>query len=170
MDPSAARRIIEALVDGVDPRAGEVLPSGSPIDSTDVVRALQVALATIDSQSRRHERNSVLPSNAGRPWRDDDYQELTELFDSGNLLAEISKAFKRTCGSITSPLVRLGKAPDRQSAFVANLHSPFNGGWRPRWAGDERPPFASRRCLMFHMLKSAGFLLFLLALTSHAQD
>jgi hypothetical protein len=122
MDLTAARRIIEALADGVDPSTGEVLASGSPIDCPDVVRALHVALATIDGQMRKRERTLSLPDNAGKPWCEDDDAELVHSFDSGRPVAEIAATFRRTRGSIASRLVRLGKAPDRQSAFVANLH------------------------------------------------
>jgi hypothetical protein len=127
MDLTAARRIIEALADGVDPRTGEVLPSGSPIDCTGVVRALHVALAAIDALVRKRERTSALPDNAGKPWRDEDDAELTEMFDSGQPVVIIARSFQRTRGSIASRLVRLGKVSDRQSAFVAHLHPPPNG-------------------------------------------
>jgi hypothetical protein len=127
MDLASARRIIEALADGVDPRTGEVLNPGSPIESADVVRALHVALAAIDNQVRNRERASALPFNAGKPWGDEDDRELAELFDSGRPVADIATTFQRTRGSIASRLVRLGRAPDRQSAFVANLHPAPNG-------------------------------------------
>jgi hypothetical protein len=122
MDLASARRIVEALADGVDPRTGEVLNPGSPLESADVVRALHVALAAIDNQVRNRERVSALASNAGKPWDDEDDRELAELFDSGRPVADIATVFQRTHGSIASRLVRLGKARDRQSAFVANLH------------------------------------------------
>jgi len=127
MDLTVARRTIEALADGVDPRTGEALPSGSPIDSPDVVRSLHVAaLAAIDGQLRKRTRNSSLPDNAGKPWRDKDDGQLVQSFDAGRPVADIAAAFHRTRGSIASRLVRLGKVPDRQSAFVANLHSTPN--------------------------------------------
>jgi hypothetical protein len=87
-----------------------LLPSGSPIESPDVVRALHVALAAIDAQIRRSDRNALLLSNAAKPWCDKDDQELAELFDSGCPIADISTAFQRTPGSIASRLLRLGKA------------------------------------------------------------
>ena len=127
MDLATTKRIIEALADGVDPRTGEVLKPGSPIESAEVVRALHTALTAIDREARKRERNSELPTNAGRPWNIEADQALGDLFDSGRPVADIAKTFQRTRGSIASRLVRLGKAPDRQSAFVANLHSMDNG-------------------------------------------
>lgn len=126
MDTTTARRIIEALADGVDPRTGELIPSGSPIDCTDVVRALHVALAALDDQLRKRERTSSLPDNAGKPWREEHDAELVRFFDAGRPVEDIAAAFHRTRGSIASRLVRLGKVPDRQSAFVANLHPTSN--------------------------------------------
>ena len=125
MDSATARKIIEALADGVDPRTGEVLNPGSPIESSEVVRALHVALTAIDHEARRRERKSALPSNAGKSWSTAEDQALGDLFDSGRSVTDIAKRFQRTRGSIASRLVMLGKAPDRQSAFVANLHSKF---------------------------------------------
>jgi hypothetical protein len=127
MELATAKQIIEALADGVDPRTGEVLNPGSPIESADVVRALHVALAAINHDLRQRERNSALPSNTGKAWSAKDDQELAESFDSGQAVTDIAKSFQRTRGSIASRLVRLGKVPDRQSAFVSNLHSTPNG-------------------------------------------
>jgi hypothetical protein len=126
VDFATAKRIIEALADGVDPRTGEVLNPGSPIESAEVVRALHIACTAIDHEARKRERNSALPTNAGRPWNTEDDQVLGDLFDSGRPVADIAKTFQRTRGSIASRLVMLGKSPDRQSAFVANLHSNHN--------------------------------------------
>jgi hypothetical protein len=104
-----------------------VLPSGSLVDSSDVVRALHVALAAIDRQVRQCERISSLPDNAGKPWCGEDDAELVQSFDSGRPVADLAAAFRRTRGSIASRLVRLRKVPDRQSAFVANLPPISNG-------------------------------------------
>jgi hypothetical protein len=120
MDVGTAKRIVEALADGVDPRTGEVLEPGSPLESPEVIRALHVALDGLNQQIRQQNRSASLPPNAGKAWRDEDDQELTRLFDSGRNVATIASLFQRTRGSIASRLVRLGKVPDRQSAFVAN--------------------------------------------------
>lgn len=126
MDLATARQILEALADGVDPRTGEVLDPGSPIESAQVVRALHVAVAAMDRNSRNRDRRSTLPLNAGKAWAVEQDQTLARLFDSGGNVAGIAKELQRTQGSIASRLVRLGKVPDRQTAFVANLHSVRN--------------------------------------------
>jgi hypothetical protein len=125
MDLTTTRHILEALADGVAPRTGEVLDPGSPIESAQVVRALHIAVVAIDSQMRKRDRSSRLPSNAGKSWTTEYDQELGDLFDSGRTVADIATSFQRTRGSIASRLVRLGKVADRQSAFVANLHHPI---------------------------------------------
>jgi len=131
-DRTTARRIVEALADGLDPGAREALPSNSPIDYSRVVRALQRAMAVIDRQARKCARRSALPSNAGKSWCDEDDRELAELFDSGRPVADIASCFERTPVAIAARLVRLGKAPDFQSAFVNNLRSPHNGPSGPK--------------------------------------
>lgn len=123
-DLLTARTIIEALSDGVDPRSGDLLAPGSPIDSSDVIRALHAAITAIDCEMRRRGRRAVLPPQAGKPWPLEDDQKLAELFDSGQPVSAIAKAFQRTRGAIASRLVRLEKVSDRQSAFVANLQLP----------------------------------------------
>ena len=125
MDLTTTKQILEALADGVDPRTGEVLDPGSPLESAQVVRALHIAVVAIDSQMRKRDRSSRLPSNAGKSWTTEDDHELGDLFDSGRTVADIATTFQRTRGSIASRLVRLGKVADRQSAFVANLHHPI---------------------------------------------
>jgi hypothetical protein len=60
-----------------------VLPSGSPLESPEVIHALHVAVAAIDGQIRKNDRTSSLPDNAGKPWRDQDDDELVQSFDSG---------------------------------------------------------------------------------------
>ena len=122
MDFQTARQILEALADGVDPRTGEVLDPGSPIESAQVVRALHVAITAMDREVRKRERVSSLPLNAGKAWAVEQDHALARLFDSGGTVAAIAKELQRTRGSIASRLVRLGRVPDRQSAFVANLN------------------------------------------------
>ena len=123
MNLLSAKPILEALADGVDPRTGEVLDPGSPIESAEVVRALHVAVAAIDREVRRRERASSLPENAGKAWAAEQDDAVARLFDAGGTVAAIAKELQRTRGSIASRLVRLGRVADRQSAFVANLHS-----------------------------------------------
>jgi len=121
MDLGTAKQIIEALADGVDPRTGEVLNPGSPIESSEVIRALHAALVAIDNEARRRERKSALPDNAGKAWNTEEDQALGDQFDSGRPVADIAKSLQRTRGSITSRLVTLGKVPDGQSALVASV-------------------------------------------------
>jgi hypothetical protein len=97
------------------------------MQSADVVRALHVAAVAIDHEVQKGERRSALPPNAGKPWNIADDETLRGLFDAGRPVADIAKTFQRTQGSIASRLVMLGKVPDRESAFVANLHSTANG-------------------------------------------
>jgi hypothetical protein len=116
MDTVTARHIIEALADGLDPSTGEGLAPGSPLESPEVIRALHVALNALDLQIRKWERDTALPSNAGKSWSPKEDRALAEAFDAGDRLSAIASRFGRTEGSIASRLVRIGKVPDRDTA------------------------------------------------------
>jgi len=120
MDYVAARHILEALADGLDPTTGEALPPGSPIASPDVAPAFQAALEALDYRIKRQERETELPSNAGKSWSPDEDRALAAAFDSRLPISEIAKRFSRTEGSIASRLVRIGKVADRDAARRAN--------------------------------------------------
>ena len=53
------------------------------------------------------------PENAGKPWDDADDAILCQMFDARGSKKEMCAYFKRSEGSITSQLVRLGKISDR---------------------------------------------------------
>ncbi len=66
MDPLTARRIIESLADGLDPFTGQGIGPDSPLQSPDVVRALQTALIALDKQIGRSERDAAKRRRANR--------------------------------------------------------------------------------------------------------
>ena len=53
------------------------------------------------------------PENAGKPWTEELDQKLCDMFECGASVKEMSEHFKRSKGSITSRLVRLGKIESR---------------------------------------------------------
>ena len=95
---------------------------GSPIESSEVIRALHAALAAIDKPGTEG-GGANLPAltTAGKAWNTEEDQALGDQFDSGRSVGDIAKSFQRTRGSIASRLVTLGKVPDRQSAFLASV-------------------------------------------------
>ena len=105
MDIQYAKQLLESLADGMDPLTGEVLPQNDICNHPDIIRALHTILRELD----RERPPKQMPENAGRPWTKEDDEELCRRFDNGCSAKELSNAFKRTQGAITSRLKRLGK-------------------------------------------------------------
>lgn len=103
-----AKKIIEMLTDGVDPRTGELLPSDSCLHYRDCVRALSLATNALEQMSVKEAKDS-LPSNAGLPWTDSMDTELLKQYRFGKSVIEIAMKFQRTPGAITSRLMKLGE-------------------------------------------------------------
>ena len=112
MSPLEAKKIIDALANGIDPETGEILPSQSTFNSPQVIRALFVAVSALDKAARRADRDTALPKNAGRSWSDEEDKQFLVIFDSGTPVKEIASRHGRTLGAITSRLVRLGRIKD----------------------------------------------------------
>ncbi len=117
MSPLEAKKIIDALANGVDPETGEILPAQSTFNNPQVIRALFAALKALDSAAKRAERDRSLPSNAGRSWPETEDKELLAIFDAGTPVKEIAEKHGRTQGAIVSRLVRLGRIKERADVF-----------------------------------------------------
>lgn len=109
MDSVKALEIISALSDGVNPETGEGLSNDSCFNQPNVIRALVVAKQCIEKLVHFEMRKSELPENAGKPWGQEEDEALSKAFDAGVSIDELSSSHKRTKGSISSRLVRLGK-------------------------------------------------------------
>ncbi|MBK6637275.1 MAG: hypothetical protein IPH08_16790 [Rhodocyclaceae bacterium] len=112
MSPLEAKKIIDALANGIDPETGEILLSQSTFNSPQVIRALFVAASALERAARRADRDNSLPNNAGRSWSEEEDKQLLVIFDSGTPVKEIAARHGRTLGAITSRLVRLGRIKD----------------------------------------------------------
>ena len=112
MSPLEAKKIIDALANGIDPETGEILLSQSTFNSPQVIRALFVAASALERAARRADRDNSLPNNAGRSWSEGEDKQLLVIFDSGTPVKEIAARHGRTLGAITSRLVRLGRIKD----------------------------------------------------------
>lgn len=104
MDINRAKEIIATLAEGVDPTTGEVLPDNSVCNKGDVVRAFYAILNRLDDKKAMKKR----PVNAGRPWTNEDDEELIRCVREGLSRREICERFARSSGSITSRLSKLG--------------------------------------------------------------
>jgi hypothetical protein len=113
MFPLEAKKIIDALANGIDPETGEILPAQSTFNNPQVIRALFAAVKALDNAAKRVQRESSLPGNAGLSWSETEDKELLTIFDAGVPVKEIAMKHARTQGAITSRLVHLGKIKDR---------------------------------------------------------
>jgi hypothetical protein len=113
MDDIKALGIVSALANGVNPQTGEVFDIDSPYQSADVIRALYVAVRAIESTSRTKLRpgRTRMPSNAGKPWTEQEDLELLEKFDEGLSIAQLARAHDRTPAGIQARLERHGRLP-----------------------------------------------------------
>lgn len=109
MEIERAIELLTSLADGVDPDTGEIFDDESPYQKPDIIRALYVAISTLEKQKGRDSRSRRLPNNAGRPWSQDEDEQLTSEFDNNTTISECAKIHQRTIGAIRSRLLKLGK-------------------------------------------------------------
>ena len=108
MQEQRARKILQALVQGVDPTTGADLEAGTVLQRADVLRALLAGVAALEQNSARAHRRAQLPENVGLPWSDDEERTLVSEFQSGDSLADIAAKHGRTLRAIEARLERLG--------------------------------------------------------------
>ncbi|MFW6127285.1 MAG: hypothetical protein ACOC6K_03630 [Thermodesulfobacteriota bacterium] len=111
MDAKEALRIIQSLIDGVDPNTGETLPPESPYQQPQVLRALFLASKSLEESFRRKLREKNLPSNAGKPWLAEEDKILSEGFEKGLSIDQLAEKHQRTKGAILARLSKIGKIP-----------------------------------------------------------
>lgn len=112
MNNQEALNIIQTLSDGLNPLSDEPLAENSLCLNSDIQRALQTAIPALESRIRSDLRRSKLPANAGKPWNDEEDQQLLAAFDEGSSIAALVEAHQRTKGSISSRLLKFGKMVD----------------------------------------------------------
>jgi len=124
-------QILKGLANGADPFTGEVLPSDSPVNEPQAIRALFWALDRCESDKasavrgqqtkksaedrQRENMQKGLPQNNGLPWQQESRQEVATSFKNGVSIAAIAKKQNRTRGSITSELKRQGLISDNSA-------------------------------------------------------
>ncbi len=108
MEVSQALKVIRILADGIDPTTGEVFDDDSPYQNPQVIRALFVAVKTLEKVEERQRREKSLPAKAGLPWSDEEDKQLVADFKQGVLIDELARKHQRTKGSIESRLVKHG--------------------------------------------------------------
>lgn len=109
MDIERAKEILTILADGVNPVTGEILPDTDSANQAEVVRALYVAINSLNTKASKEKSKMDGPENAGKPWTEDDDILLCSMFDKKCSKSDMIDHFKRTQGAIVARLVRLGK-------------------------------------------------------------
>jgi hypothetical protein len=108
MEEQRARRILQALVQGVDPATGEELTAGTVLQQAEVLRALLAAVTALEQNAARAQRRAQLPDNVGRAWTADEERTLVMAFQAGEPLSAIASKHARTLRAIEARLERLG--------------------------------------------------------------
>jgi hypothetical protein len=135
MQEQRARKILQALVEGVDPTTGAEIDAATVLQRADVLRALLAGVTALEQISARAQRRASLPDNVGRPWSADEERALVTEFQAGDPLTEIAAKHGRTLRAIESRLERLGLLTAEQRT----TQNSFTGSPTSR-ASDPQPP------------------------------
>jgi hypothetical protein len=114
MDETKTVAILSALANGVNPLTGEIFSADSPYQQAEVVRALFAALEHFKQAEKPKPKptnkiSADAPSNAGKPWSDEEDRRLLTEFDRGRKPAELAKDLGRTIAGIEARLERHGR-------------------------------------------------------------
>jgi hypothetical protein len=135
MQEQRARKILQSLIQGVDPATGEELPGETILQQADVLRALLAGVSALEQVSARAQRRAQLPDNVGLTWSADEELNLVSAFQAGDALADIAAKHGRTLRAIEARLERLGLlTPDQRAT-----NNSFTGAPTKR-ANDQQPP------------------------------
>jgi hypothetical protein len=125
-----SRRVLQALVQGLDPETRQELPTDTVLNRIDVVRALLTALSALEDMNARALRRALLPESVGKTWTDDEEHQLREEYGQGTPTPDIATRHARTVRAIEARLQRLGLL----SAEQRTTSDSFMGG------PDSKPP------------------------------
>ena len=106
MKKNEAKKLIELMSDGFDPRTGEKLPNDHLLNDLECVRALSFALNAIEFHKSSKKR--FRPKNHGNSWSETDDKLLLEMFNAGVSNGKIAQHLGRNINGIKGRLHRLG--------------------------------------------------------------
>lgn len=114
MDDIRAKKVLEALANGVHPVTGEVFPANSPYNHPEVIRALFYAAGNMHTakpkkspeDKRRENIQNGRPANSGLPWDDESRKYVASAYRSGCMIDTIASKLLRSNGSIIAELQR----------------------------------------------------------------
>jgi len=126
-----AHKIIVALIQGVDPTTQQPLSSSdSVLNKVEVTRALATASVALEHCSERAARRALLPDAVGKPWTDEEEQQLKEKFQSGE--PDIADKHKRTIRAIEARLERFGLITAEQRTTRNSMTRSSDAGRRKK--------------------------------------
>ncbi len=115
MQEQRARKILQSLVQGLDPSSGEELPTGTVLQRAEVIRALLAGVTALEQVGARAQRRAQLPDNVGTAWTADEERLLVTAYQAGDALTDIAAKHGRTLRAIEARLERLGLlTPDQR--------------------------------------------------------
>jgi len=114
IDDVRAKKVLEALANGVHPVTGEVFPANSPYNHPEVIRALFFAVRSIHpvtpkkspEERRRENIQKGRPANSGLPWDDESRKYVASGYNSGVSVEVMASKLLRSTGSIIAELQR----------------------------------------------------------------
>jgi hypothetical protein len=121
MTPEKAQKILEQLAAGKDPRTGRNLPTGGPLNTGDVVRALHIgaiAVCPLERKDRATEEGPRRPAEAtknseparsGKRWTPTEVARVVAAYDSGVSIIALARLYQRKRYAIASRLVAEGR-------------------------------------------------------------
>lgn len=111
-------KIIETLIEGINPSTGKPLPKRSPLDDPNIKLALTTCTKFIEKQVVRINNKTLkkqkdnikngVPKNSGTEWTFDSETRLKKLYSKGCNIDVLAKKFHRKKGGIISRLKGLG--------------------------------------------------------------
>lgn len=102
------RKVLKALIAGLDPESAEPLPNESVLHQADVIRALLAGFDALDQAAARAQRRAQLPDNVGSAWTTEEESKLVGAFKSGDSPEIIARKHGRTLRAIEARLQKLG--------------------------------------------------------------
>ena len=87
---------LEALIEGVNPTTGELLPDSTLLSDPIVLRTLIRILRKLETDPPKKPQ----PLNAGSSWSQQEEQMVVDAFKSGSSISEISSEHGRSDGAI----------------------------------------------------------------------
>ena len=102
------RKVLKALIAGLDPESAEPLPNESVLHQAEVIRALLAGLDALDQTAARALRRAQLPDNVGSAWTTEEESKLVAAFKSGDSPEVIAQKHGRTLRAIEARLQKLG--------------------------------------------------------------